>query len=77
MLEKGTIEKVPYVKEFHYPIFDTSFKSPNGKRSIHYIAHVKMMAAIQPFHSGVISKAVNMPEKATEEWEPKKSGRTR
>ena len=67
VLEKGTIEKAPYVKESHYPIFDTSFKSPNGKRSIHYMGHVKMMAAAQPFLSGAISKTVNMPENATVE----------
>jgi len=67
VLETGTIENAPYVKESHYPIFDTSFKAPKGKRSIHYMGHVKMMAAAQPFLSGAISKTVNMPENSTVE----------
>lgn len=62
VLEKGIIENAPHVKPKHYAIFDTSFKNANGTRYIHYMGHVKMMAAVQPFLSGAISKTVNMPE---------------
>jgi len=46
-------------------VFDCAFKPAKGSRSIHYMGHVKMMAAAQPFISGAISKTVNMPEQAT------------
>jgi ribonucleoside-diphosphate reductase alpha chain len=46
-------------------VFDCAFKPVNGERSIHYMGHVRMMGAIQPFLSGAISKTVNMPEAAT------------
>jgi len=59
--EKGTIEGAPGFKAEHLPIFDCSFKALNGTRSIHYMGHVRMMAAAQPFLSGAISKTVNMP----------------
>jgi ribonucleoside-diphosphate reductase alpha chain len=49
----------------HLPVFDCAFKAYKGKRSIHYIAHLKMMAAAQPFISGAISKTVNLPNDAT------------
>ncbi len=49
----------------HLPTFDCAFKAFRGRRSIHYLAHLKMMAAAQPFISGAISKTVNMPEAAT------------
>src|SRR5437867_2493273 len=49
----------------HLPIFDCAFRPHLGRRSLHYIAHVRMMAAAQPFLSGAISKTVNMPENAT------------
>jgi ribonucleoside-diphosphate reductase alpha chain len=49
------------------PVFDCAFKPANGERSIHYMGHVRMMGAIQPFLSGAISKTVNMPEAATAE----------
>jgi ribonucleoside-diphosphate reductase alpha chain len=49
----------------HLPIFDCAFKPFKGERSLHYMAHLKMMAAAQPFLSGAISKTVNMPEAAT------------
>jgi ribonucleoside-diphosphate reductase alpha chain len=65
--EKGTLEGCPGFKEEHLPVFDTSFPSGPSKRSIHYMGHIKMMAAIQPFLSGAISKTVNMPETATVE----------
>jgi len=46
-------------------VFDCSLKPTNGKRSIHYLGHLRMMAAVQPFLSGAISKTVNLPEEAT------------
>ena len=65
--QHGTIEGAPHLKAEHLPVFDCSLKPANGKRSIHYMGHVRMMAAVQPFLSGAISKTVNMPEEATEE----------
>ncbi|OGU58682.1 MAG: ribonucleoside-diphosphate reductase, adenosylcobalamin-dependent [Ignavibacteria bacterium GWF2_33_9] len=60
------IEGAPHLKEEHLPIFDTASKcGKNGKRYIDYMAHVKIMAAAQPFISGAISKTVNMPTEAT------------
>ncbi len=56
-----TIEGAPVLREEHLPVFDCSFIPTNGVRSIHYMGHVKMMAAVQPFISGAISKTVNMP----------------
>jgi len=53
------------LKPDHLPIFDCAFKPFKGQRSLHYLAHLKMMAAAQPFLSGAISKTVNMPEAAT------------
>ena len=67
ILEKETIEGAPYLKEEHLPIFDCSFQSPNGSRSISYMGHIRMMAAAQPFISGAISKTVNLPGAATVE----------
>ncbi|HEV2425662.1 MAG TPA: vitamin B12-dependent ribonucleotide reductase [Terriglobia bacterium] len=61
----GTIEGAPHLKTDHLPVFDCSLKPANGKRSIHYMGHIKMMAAVQPFISGAISKTVNLPEEAT------------
>jgi ribonucleoside-diphosphate reductase alpha chain len=63
----GTIEGAPGIKDEHLAIFDCSFKPANGNRFIHYMGHVKMMAAVQPFISGAISKTVNMPEESTVE----------
>jgi ribonucleoside-diphosphate reductase alpha chain len=63
----STIEGVPHLKPEHLPVFDCSLKPANGKRAIHYMGHVRMMAAVQPFLSGAISKTVNMPEEATPE----------
>ncbi len=65
--QHGTIEGAPHLKPEHLPVFDCSLKPANGKRSIHYMGHVRMMAAVQPFLSGAISKTVNMPEEATAE----------
>ncbi len=49
----------------HLPVFDCAFKPYRGVRSIHYLAHLKMMGAAQPFISGAISKTVNMPNEST------------
>ncbi len=53
------------LKPEHLPIFDCAFKPFKGERSLHYLAHLKMMAAAQPFLSGAISKTVNLPETAS------------
>ena len=60
--QQGTIEGAPHLKAEHLPVFDCSLKPAHGKRSIHYMGHVRMMAAVQPFLSGAISKTVNTPE---------------
>ncbi len=65
--DRETIEGAPHVKPQHLSVFDCAFKPVNGERSIHYMGHVRMMGAIQPFISGAISKTVNMPEAATAE----------
>ncbi len=61
--EHNTVVGAPHLREEHYPVFDTSM----GDRAIHYMGHVRMMAAVQPFISGAISKTVNMPEQVTVE----------
>ncbi len=61
--EHNTVADSPHVKDEHGPVFDTAM----GERTIHYMGHVKMMAAVQPFISGAISKTVNMPEDVTVE----------
>ncbi len=58
----GTIEGAPGIKPEHLAVFDCSFKPAKGTRSIHYLGHIKMMAATQPFLSGAISKTVNLPQ---------------
>jgi ribonucleoside-diphosphate reductase alpha chain len=63
----GTIEGAPGLKDEHLAVFDCSFRPQNGTRSIHYMGHVRMMAATQPFISGAISKTINMPEESTVE----------
>ena len=63
----GTIEGAPQLKPEHLAVFDCSFRPQNGVRSIHYMGHVRMMAAVQPFISGAISKTINMPEESTVE----------
>lgn len=64
--ENGTIVRSG-LKPEHLNVFDCAFKPYRGKRSIHYMAHLKMMAAAQPFISGAISKTVNMPADSTVE----------
>ncbi|MBI2103991.1 MAG: vitamin B12-dependent ribonucleotide reductase [Candidatus Omnitrophica bacterium] len=65
--EKDTIEGAPGLKPEHLPIFDCAFRPINGTRSIHYMGHVRMMGAVQPFISGAISKTVNLPPEAAVE----------
>jgi ribonucleoside-diphosphate reductase alpha chain len=59
--EKGHVVDAPGLKPEHYEVFDCAI----GARSIKPMGHVRMMAAVQPFLSGAISKTVNMPEDAT------------
>jgi ribonucleoside-diphosphate reductase alpha chain len=61
--EHNSVADAPHLKADHAPVFDTAM----GERTIHYMGHVKMMAAVQPFISGAISKTVNMPEDVTVE----------
>src|SRR5689334_10817804 len=61
--ERNGVVGAPYVKTEHYPVFDCAV----GERAIHYLGHVKMMGAVQPFISGAISKTVNLPEEASVE----------
>ena len=63
----GTIEGAPQINDAHLAVFDCSFKPAKGTRSIHYMGHLKMMAATQPFISGAISKTVNLPNNASVE----------
>jgi len=61
-----TVEGAPHLKPEHYAVFDCAVPSgKKGRRFIHYNAHLLMMAAVQPFLSGAISKTVNMPNEAT------------
>ncbi len=62
-----TIEGAPALRDEHLPVFDCAFKARKGERSIHYLGHIKMMGATQPFISGAISKTVNVPKEATVE----------
>ncbi len=63
--KNDTIEGAPHLKEEHLPVFDCAFKPAKGERSIDYMGHIKMMAAVQPYISGAISKTVNMPNEVT------------
>jgi ribonucleoside-diphosphate reductase alpha chain len=65
--ENETIEGAPHVKEPHLAVFDCAFKPARGVRSIHYMGHIKMIGAVQPFLSGAISKTVNVPKDASVE----------
>jgi ribonucleoside-diphosphate reductase alpha chain len=64
---EGTIEGAPGVRAEHLPVFDCAFKPIKGDRFISPMGHVKMMAAVQPFISGAISKTVNLPHEVTPE----------
>jgi ribonucleoside-diphosphate reductase alpha chain len=63
--EHETIEGASGLKASHLPVFDCAFKASRGERSIHYLGHIKMMGATQPFISGAISKTVNVPKDAS------------
>ena len=63
----GTIEGASHLKPEHLAVFDCSVRPQNGTRSIHYMGHIRMMAAVQPFISGAISKTINMPGESTVE----------
>ena len=65
--QNETIEGAPGLRDSHLPVFDCAFKAAKGHRSIHYMGHIKMMGATQPFISGAISKTVNVPKEATVE----------
>jgi ribonucleoside-diphosphate reductase alpha chain len=65
--ENDTIEGALHLRQDDLAVFDCAFRPAKGSRTIHYMGHVKMMAAAQPFISGAISKTVNMPEHATPE----------
>jgi len=65
--EHDTIEGAPHLKDEHLPVFDCAFKPAKGSRSIHYMGHLKMLSAVQPFISGAISKTINMPEESSPE----------
>ena len=61
--EHNSVAEAPHLRAEHLPVFDTSM----GDRAIQYMGHVRMMAVVQPFISGAISKTVNMPEHVTVE----------
>ncbi len=63
--EQETIERAPSLRSEHLPVFDCAFRPRNGLRSIHWMGHIRMMGAVQPFLSGAISKTVNLPSEAT------------
>lgn len=65
--EKNTIEGAPHLKDAHLAVFDCAAKAQNGMRVISWKGHVKMVAAVQPFVSGAISKTFNMSNDATKE----------
>ncbi len=65
--KNDTIEGAPALKPEHLPVFDCAFQAANGSRSIHYMGHIRMMSATQPFLSGAISKTVNLPTDCTVE----------
>ncbi len=64
---RDTIEGAPGLKDEHLSVFDCAFQASNGTRSIHYMGHIRMMSAVQPFLSGAISKTVNLPTDCTVE----------
>ncbi len=62
---RATIEGAPDLAPEHLPVFDCAFTPEHGQRSIAPLGHLRMMAAVQPFVSGAISKTVNLPADAT------------
>ena len=68
IIGRMTIEGAPYLKPSHYPVFDCANRcGKTGERYLAPMSHVKMMAAVQPFLSGAISKTVNLPNESTVE----------
>ncbi|MCL4848363.1 MAG: vitamin B12-dependent ribonucleotide reductase [Acidobacteria bacterium] len=65
--ENETIEGAPHLDDRHLAVFDCAFKPAKGTRSIHYLGHIRMIGAVQPFISGAISKTVNVPKDASVE----------
>jgi ribonucleoside-diphosphate reductase alpha chain len=66
IIGRMTVEGAPYLREEHYAVFDCANRcGRKGKRYIAPMAHVRMMAATQPFLSGAISKTVNLPNECT------------
>ncbi|MCY3842957.1 MAG: vitamin B12-dependent ribonucleotide reductase, partial [Acidobacteria bacterium] len=63
--EHDTIEGAPHLDSAHLAVFDCAFKPARGSRFIHYMGHLKMIGATQPFISGAISKTINVPTEAT------------
>jgi ribonucleoside-diphosphate reductase alpha chain len=63
--EQETIEGAPELRDEDLAVFDCAFRAQNGKRSIDWMGHIRMMSAVQPFLSGAISKTVNLPGDAT------------
>ncbi|HHT43996.1 MAG TPA: vitamin B12-dependent ribonucleotide reductase [Fastidiosipila sp.] len=66
-IKDGKIEGAPGLEDKHLPVFDTANQCGSGERFIHYLGHVKMVAAISPLISGAISKTVNLPKDASVE----------
>jgi ribonucleoside-diphosphate reductase alpha chain len=63
----GGMEGAPFLREEHLPVFDAALRPSQGTRTVHFRGHIGMMAAVQPFLSGAISKTVNVPETTTVE----------
>ncbi|AFM26449.1 vitamin B12-dependent ribonucleotide reductase [Desulfomonile tiedjei] len=67
LAETGSLEHIPELAQEHLPVFDCAFRPLKGKRNISPEGHIRMMAAVQPFVSGAISKTVNLPNDASVE----------
>ncbi len=65
--EHGTVEGAPYIKEKDFAVFDTAVKPADGTRVISWRGHVRMVASVQPFISGAISKTFNMSHETTKD----------
>ncbi len=63
--DNDTIEGASHLRQEDLPVFDCAFKPANGDRFIHYMGHIRMIGAAQPFISGAISKTINVPTDAT------------
>jgi ribonucleoside-diphosphate reductase alpha chain len=65
--QRETIEGAPHLHDRDLAVFDCAFKAAHGERSIHYLGHIRMIGATQPFISGAISKTINVPKDASVE----------